>query len=108
MAEKSIESRKKRWEKCKYGAPGGLEDTPYKVSIYCCTNTNIGRRWRLDRWQDYIKDEGSEYRKYANLSHQAYSRFGTYDVYVLRPTSNLVECEECTEYKRKKNPLSYW
>jgi hypothetical protein len=62
----------------------------------------------LIRWQKYVIDEGSEYGKHVNISHQAYARFGTYDAYVLRPEANLIECEECPEYKRKKSLLSYW
>lgn len=108
LTEESIARRKKRWEKCEYGAPGGIEDLPFVASVYCCTNDNVGKKWRLERWQDYVKEEGSSYGKHINVSYQAYARFGTYDVYVLNAKSNLIECEECQEYKQKKSLLSYW
>jgi len=106
--EEILARRKKRWEKCEYGAPGAVEDLPFAASLYCCTNSNIGPKWRLEKWQDYVKEEGSSYGKHVNVSHQAYARFGTYDVYILNPKANLIECHECPEYKPKKSLMSYW
>lgn len=102
MSEKSIASRKKRWEKCKYGASSGSGAMSFLASVHCCTNINMGRRWRLEKWQEYIKKVEKSSINHINLDLQARSRFGTTSVYVLKPEANFIECEECSEYKQKK------
>lgn len=105
----SIARRKERWEKCKYGALSASGILSQFPAIYCCTNVSIGRRWHLEKWQDYIIEVlGASTIKHINLDAQAYTRFGTNDVYALNPKGNFIECEKCPEFKRKRRPLSYW
>ena len=63
-------------------------------------------RQRTD--SEIVVAEGSAYAKHINIERQSYARFGTLDVYILRPATNLIECAGCPEYKKKKSILSYW
>lgn len=101
MTDKSISRRKERWERCKYGASGGSGPLSSLKSINCCTNINVGQRWRLEKWQEYIKKVEGSSINHIDLDHRAQSRFGTTAVYVLKPEANFIECEGCHEYKSK-------
>jgi len=108
VAKESIARRRARWEKCKYSASFGSRDLLFRSSIYCCTNSNIGLGWQLEKWQEFIiRVKGGFLTKQSKLDSQAQLRFGTTDVYVLNPEANFIECERCSEYKPKRRFLIY-